>query len=50
MIGRVARAGDWEGLIVPSAADVEAHNLLVFPDNLRVGSSLTVLNADRLRE
>ncbi len=37
-----------EGLIVPSAADPNGHNLLVFPENLDAGSTATVLHADRL--
>ena len=49
-IGRAAHAGPWEGLIVPSAADPDGHNLLIFPDKLNTdhGSTLRVVNADRL--
>ena len=35
-------------MIVPSAADLEGHNLVVFPANLRAGSAIRVLNPDRL--
>lgn len=48
MIGRAAHETDWEGLIVPSAATSDGHNLLIFPDKLRPGSSITVLHPDRL--
>jgi RES domain-containing protein len=48
LLGRSARAGPWEGLIVPSAADPNGHNLLLFPDALGPESSLTVANADKL--
>ena len=47
-IGRAAIAVGLEGLIVPSAADFDGNNLLVFPSNLRPGSELKVLNADSL--
>jgi RES domain-containing protein len=50
MLGRAVHEGDWEGLIVPSAADHNGHNLLVFPDKLRDESRLSVLHADRLQE
>jgi RES domain-containing protein len=48
MIGRAAHETDWEGLIVPSAAAPNGHNLLIFPDKLLAGSSITVLHPDRL--
>jgi len=48
MIGRAAYETDWEGIIVPSAAAANGHNLLIFPDKLRPGNSITVLHADRL--
>jgi len=48
MIGRAAHETDWEGLIVPSAVASNGHNLLIFPDRLRPGSSITVLHPDRL--
>ena len=47
-IGRAAFAANVEGLIVPSAARVEGFNVLVFPQNLRKGSKIKVLNADSL--
>jgi RES domain-containing protein len=48
MIGRAAHDTGWEGLIVPSAVAPDGHNLLIFPDKLRPGSSITVLHPDRL--
>ena len=47
-LGRAAHATGWEGLIVPSAADPDSHNLLIFPDHLSADSETTLLNADRL--
>lgn len=47
-IGQVAAEIGLEGLIVPSAALSSEANLLVFPDNLRSGSTCTVLNANHL--
>ncbi len=37
-----------EALVVPSAADPQGHNLLVFPPNLRPGSKIRVMHPDRL--
>lgn len=48
LMGRAAAEIGLEGLIVPSAADPNGHNLLVFPENLDLGSTATVLHADRL--
>jgi RES domain-containing protein len=45
---RAAQSGPWEGLIVPSAAVPGQHNLLVFPGKLGPGSSLNVVNSDKL--
>jgi RES domain-containing protein len=45
--GAVASLG-WEGMIVPSAADTPGRNLVIFSENLRESSGLTVINADRL--
>ncbi len=47
-IGQAAAAVGLEGLIVPSAADQNGHNLLIFPANLRSGSQLGVLHASSL--
>lgn len=47
-IGRTASQAGWEGLLVPSAADRQGSNLLVFPQNRRKQSALRVLNVDRL--
>jgi RES domain-containing protein len=49
MVGQAAYETGWEGLIVPSAADLKGHNLLVFPEKLQSRSWLQVLHADRLR-
>ncbi len=48
LIGQAAAEIGLEGLIVPSAADPNGHNLVVFPENLDAGSTATVLHADRL--
>ncbi len=50
IIGRAAYEGNWEGLIVPSAAGSKGHNLLVFPDRLRPASDIKVINPERLTE
>lgn len=47
-LARATHAGLWEGLFVPSAADRNGYNLLVFPDNLDPNSTMTVANADKL--
>lgn len=47
-IGRAASEVSLEGLIVPSAADPDGHNLLIFPANLQPGSEFTVLKAENL--
>lgn len=47
-LGRAAFEVGMEGLVVPSAADPNGHNLLVFPANMNVGSELSVLNAGSL--
>lgn len=49
MIGQAAHGTDWEGLIVSSAAEPSGHNLMIFPENLRVGSKLELLHPDRLQ-
>lgn len=48
LMGRAAAEVGLEGLIVPSAADPNGHNLLIFPENLQPGSTATVLHVDRL--
>jgi RES domain-containing protein len=48
LIGQAACEIGLEGLIVPSAAYPDGHNLLVFPANLQPGSAIRVLNPDRL--
>lgn len=47
-IGRAAAEVGVEAMIVPSAADPKGRNLLVFPENLEPGSTIRVLNPDRL--
>ncbi len=47
-IGQAAFDVGLEGLIVPSAADLEGFNVLVFPENLKKISEIRVLNSDRL--
>ena len=47
-IGRAASEIGLEGIIVPSAADLKGHNLLIFPGNLEPGSEFQVLNPDGL--
>ena len=47
-LGRAASDVGLEGLIVPSAADPNGHNLLVFLKNLRAGSHSRVLAPERL--
>ena len=41
-IGRAAYEAGLEGIVVPSAADKDGKNIVVFPDNLRGGSKLEV--------
>lgn len=48
-IGQAAFEVGLEGLIVSSAADTKGKNLLIFPANLRPGSTVTVWNADQLK-
>lgn len=47
-IGQAAFEAGVEGLIVPSAAQPEGFNVLVFPKNLKKGRKLQILNADSL--
>jgi RES domain-containing protein len=47
-IGQAAFAAGVEGIIVPSAAQSDGFNVLVFPANLKKGSKILVLNADSL--
>lgn len=46
---RAAMELKFEGMVVPSAADLRGSNLLVFPEQLLPGSTLQILHADRLR-
>ena len=47
-IGQAAFEAGLEGLIVPSAAQLDGFNVLVFPANLKKGSKIQVLDADFL--
>lgn len=47
-IGRAAAEAGLEGLLVPSAAERRGVNLVVFPQNLRNGSAIAVIEAHRL--
>jgi RES domain-containing protein len=47
-LGRIAFGAGVEGLLVPSAANARATNLVVFPANLGESSRLEILRADEL--
>jgi hypothetical protein len=48
-IGRLAWDAEWEGLLLPSAADPGGVNLIVFPGNLLPPQSyLMIVNRDQL--
>jgi RES domain-containing protein len=47
-VGRIARAAGLEGLLVPSAALKGGKGIVLFPDNLARGSTLTISNPDEL--
>ena len=48
-IGRGAYSAGFEGLLVPSARHrPQGVNLVIFPDNLRVGSSIDILGKEDL--
>jgi RES domain-containing protein len=47
-IGQAAWEVGLEGIIVPSAADPQGHNVVMFPENLRPTSEIRLLNPDRL--
>ena len=47
-VGRGVRLAGFEGMLVRSAADPGGQNLIVFVANLRRGSTLAVVAADRL--
>jgi RES domain-containing protein len=47
-IGQAAFDARLEALIVPSAADAADRNLIVFPAQLRAGSSVTILGKGNL--
>lgn len=48
MLGHAASDVGLEGMIVPSSAHLEGHNLIVFPQNLRRGSEIHILNPNGL--
>jgi RES domain-containing protein len=45
---RAVHSGDWEGMIVPSAADLEGQNLLIFPEKIGLDSKMIVRNPEML--
>jgi hypothetical protein len=47
-VGGGVRLAGFEGMLVRSAADPSGRNLVVFVENLRRGSTLAVVAADRL--
>jgi hypothetical protein len=48
LVGRAAKEAGFEALVVRSGEDPEGRNFVVFPDNLRKSSQLTLLDADKL--
>ncbi len=49
-LGRLAWEHQWEGLIVPSARIKKRNNLVIFSKRLLPGSSMAILNKDKLPE
>ena len=49
LIGQAAFVVGLEGLIVPSSADPEGQNLLVFPENLKEEGKIRLLHPDRMK-
>lgn len=47
-IGRGCREGGFEGLIVPSTRNRHGKNIVIFPDRLRVDSSVDIMAKDEL--
>ena len=47
-LGRAAYEINVEALIVPSAADPDGYNVLIFPDNLKSNSTIRLLHDDQL--
>jgi hypothetical protein len=47
-LGRAVYLAGLEGILVRSAADFSGRNLAVFADNLKQGSYLKIVAADRL--
>jgi hypothetical protein len=47
-LGRLAHEFGWEALLVPSAARKGGVNLIVFPDNLAMGSRFEIVNVAEL--
>lgn len=47
-IGLAAYQSGLEGLIVPSAVDLQGHNLLIFRDKMQSGSQISVRNVTHL--
>ena len=49
-LGRAVHSGNWEGMIVPSAADLMGHNLLIFPEKIDLDSKVIVRNPEMLEK
>jgi RES domain-containing protein len=49
-LGRAVHSCNWEGMIVPSAADMMGHNLLIFPEIIDLDSKLIVRNPEMLEK
>ena len=47
-LGRLAYELGWEALVVPSAARRGGVNLIIFPDNLTLGSAIEIVNVGEL--
>jgi len=48
LVGHAAKESDFEAIVKRSAEDKNGRNIVVFTDNLRKSSILSVLNPDRL--
>jgi RES domain-containing protein len=48
LLGRAAKAAGFEAMIVRSAAAKAGYNMVIFPENLRTASQLSVLDPEKL--
>lgn len=48
LLGRAAKEAGFEAMVVRSALDEEGYNIVVFPENLRTSSQLSVLDPEKL--